>query len=84
MNQVYGCTDWSANETNRPLTDTQKKQVAYLERCNAQEGFRGWGWRYQLTCKTCRTREMYSTAGMVINAIERYHGGCQTWTDHLR
>lgn len=84
-NQVYTKTDFTNAEfSNKQVTETQKKQLVFLDKMNALEARRGgWNYRYMLTCNTCRTQDMHSCAGVVQDSIERWHAGHATWVNKV-
>lgn len=80
----YQATDFSKDFSAETLTETQKKQLDFLEKMNALEARKGgWNYRYMLTCKTCKTRDMHSCAGVVQNSIEGWHKGHATWVNKV-
>jgi hypothetical protein len=62
------------------LTETQRKQIAFLWKMNAVETIAS-RTRYQLRCKDCGTCDYHSVAAMVIDNIEWFHRGHKTWLD---
>lgn len=63
-----------------PLTDTQKKQLAFLDKMNSLERI-STRIKYHLTCRDCQTRDTFTVAALCAQFLERGHQGHRTWVD---
>jgi len=79
MDESYGC-----NKPHSKITETQKKQIRYLENQNDLEILRGmWGRSFECSCKTCGTSKHFGAADNARKWLEYGHAGHRTWIDTL-